>query len=331
MRADGTLLLSRSDVAQILSLPACIEAVEKVFGAYGEGKLPSPGVLGIKSEAGGLHIKAGYLPGPRNYFVAKLNTNFAGNRADGALPTIQGLVLLCDADNGSPLAVLDSIEITIRRTAAASAVAAKYLARPDSLVATICGCGQQGRAQLRALCAVLPLKKIQAFDSDPAAARELAADMAAELNLEIEAVTDLRQALAQSDVIVTCTTATEFFVRKDDIQPGAFLAAVGADDAHKQEIDPALMASAKIVADHLEQCCAIGDTHHAIAAGLMQKSDVYAELAEVVAGQKPGRTSESEIVVFDSTGVAIEDAVSAALVYEKAVENGSGRRFAFAA
>jgi ornithine cyclodeaminase/alanine dehydrogenase-like protein (mu-crystallin family) len=330
MPADGTLLLGRGEVARLLSLPACIAAVEEVFRAYGEGKIPPPGVLGIKGGAGGLHIKAGYLPGARNYIVAKLNTNFAANRKLGALPTIQGLILLCDGDNGRPLAVLDSIEITIRRTAAASAVAAKYLARKDSSVVTICGCGAQGRAQLRALRTVLPLGKIFAFDLKAAAARALADEMRDELNLETEAVTDLARAIRQSDVCVTCTTATSFFVNQKDVAPGTFIAAVGADDAHKQEIDPALMAASKVVADHLEQCCGIGDTHHAIGAGLMQKTDVYAELAEVVAGKKPGRTSASETIIFDSTGVAIEDAVSAVTVYENACEVGAGSRFEFA-
>ena len=108
-----------------------------------------------------------------------------------------------------------------------------------------------------------------------------------------------------------------------------FIATVGADDGHKQEIDPALMATGKVVADHLEQCCAIGDTHHAIAVGLMRITDVYAELSEVVAGRKPGRTSASEIIIFDSTRVAIEDAVAAVSVYEKACETGAGSRFEF--
>lgn len=331
MPAEGTLLLGRGEVARLLSLPDCIAAVEEVFRAYGEGKVPSPGVLGIKGEGGGLHIKAGYLPGPRNYIVAKLNTNFAGNRKQRVFPTIQGLILLCDGDNGRPLAVLDSIEITIRRTAAASAVAAKYLARPESSVVTICGCGAQGLSQLRALRTVLPLAKIFAFDVNPAAAQGLANDIREELNVKTEAVTDPACAIGQSDICVTCTTATSFFVRQEDVRPGTFIAAVGADDVHKQEIEPALVAASKVVADHLEQCCAIGDTHHAIAAGLMRKSDVYAELAEVVAGLKQGRTSDSEIIIFDSTGVAIEDAVAAVAVYEKACETGVGSRFEFSA
>jgi len=285
----------------------------------------------VKTAQGGLHVKAGLLPGAKSYIVAKLNSNFPGNRAEYDLPTIQGLVVLYDGENGRPLAVLDSIDITIKRTAAASAVAAKYLARPNSSMATLCGCGQQAAAQLRALCAVLPLRKIYVFDLDPSAAENFATKLGDELQLEIEPIRDLGPALRQSDVCLTCTTATKFFIRKDDIVPGTFIAAVGADDTHKQEIDPALMASAKVVADSLEQSCSIGDTHHAIDQGLMRKEDVYAELSEVVAGHKPGRISDDEIFVFDSTGVAIEDAIAAVAVYEKARESGAVRRFEFAA
>jgi ornithine cyclodeaminase/alanine dehydrogenase-like protein (mu-crystallin family) len=329
MIAEGTLLLSRSDVNRLLSIDDCIAAVEGVFRLQGEGKVPAPGILSVKAEHGGLHVKAAFLPGETSYIVAKLNSNFPRNRALHDLPTIQGLVVLYDADNGRPLAAFDSIELTIKRTAAASAVAARYLARPDSSVATLCGCGQQAATQLRALSAVLPLRKIYAFDLNGAAAQSFASNFAEEF--EIEVVSDLRSALRRSDVCITCTTATEFFVRKEDISPGTFIAAVGADDSHKQEIDPALLAFAKVVADSLEQCCTIGDTHHAIAQGLMRKQDVYAELSEIVAGGKPGRTSDAEITIFDSTGVAIEDAVAAVAVYEKACQGQVGHRFGFAA
>lgn len=330
MKSEPTLLLSRSEVGQLLSMPECIAVVERMFRHLGDGKLPAPGILGIKSKQGGLHIKAGLLPGARDYIVAKLNTNFPRNPADYGLPTIQGLIVVCDATNGRPLAVLDSIDITIKRTAAASAVAAKSLARPDSSVATICGCGRQAAAQLRAICAVLSLKKIYAFDSDQTAADRFASVLAKELVLPIESAPDLPLALSQSDVCITCTTATKFIVRKEDVRPGTFIAAVGADDSHKQEIDPALMASAKVVADSLDQSCTIGDTHHAIDAGLMRKEDVYAELAEIVAGNKPGRTGADEVTVFDSTGIALEDAVAAVAVYEKARAASRASTFNFA-
>jgi len=331
MRPDGTLLLRRSDIEELLSLRDCIDAVEEIFRLQGDGKVPAAGILGVKAPNGGLHVKAGLLPGDRNYLIAKLNTNFPNNRRQFGLPTIHGLIVVYDAKNGRTLAVLDSIDVTIKRTAAASAVAAKYLARKNSSVATICGCGEQGRAQLRAIHSVLPLRKVYAFDLDQRAAFNLATELSHKLKIDIEVVRDLPRAIQKSDVCVTCTTAKESFVRKEDVAPGTFIAAVGADDAHKQEIDPGLIASAKVVADSLEQCCTIGDTHHAIAQGLMRKEDVYAELGEIVAGHKLGRTTADGIIIFDSTGVAIEDAVAAVAVYEKAFAADIGRYFEFAA
>jgi len=331
MQTEPAMLLSCTDVERSLSLRECIDAVEAVFRAQGEGKLPSARVLGIKTQDGGLHVKAAILTANRKYVVAKLNTNFPKNRASFGLPTIQGVIVLFDGENGRTLAILDSIDITTKRTAAATAVAAKYLARINSSAATICGCGEQGRAQIRALSLTLPLRKVFAFDVDPNASLRLAAQFSRESQIDTEPVSSLPGAIQSSDVVVTCTPATEFFVQKENIAAGTFIAAVGADDSHKQEIDPALLSSAKVVADSLEQVCAIGDTHHAIAAGLMGKEGIYAELSEIVAGRKPGRTSDDEITIFDSTGVAIEDAAAATLVYEKACAAKMTKSFEFAA
>jgi alanine dehydrogenase len=330
MQFEGMLLLRRSDIEGLLSLRDCIAAVENVFRLQGQGKVPPPRILGVRAPDGGLHVKAGLLPGETNYLVAKLNANFPGNNAHFGLPTIQGMIAVFDAKNGVPLAILDSIDITLKRTAAASAVAAKYLARKDSSVATICGCGEQGRAQLRAVLLVLPLTKIYAFDVNERAALDFRNELSPRLKIDIEPVHHLESAMQKSDVCITCTTANEFFVRKGDVRPGTFIAAVGADAERKQEIDSALIASAKVVADSLDQSCAIGDVHHAIAHGLMRKEDVYAELCEIVTGQKIGRGADDEIIVFDSTGVAIEDAIAAAAVYETALANGIGSDFDFA-
>ena len=331
MQTEGTRLLRRSDVEDLLSLRDCIDAVENVFRLQGQGKIPAPGILGVKAPVGGLHVKAGLLPGNKNYLVAKINANFPGNNAHFGLPTIQGVIVLFDAESGAPLAILDSIDITLKRTAAASAVAAKYLARKDSSIAAICGCGQQGRAQLRAVLLVLSLTKIYAFDVNERAAINFKNELSPELKIDIEPVRDLPGAIQKSDVCITCTTANESFVCKEDVRPGTFIAAVGADNEDKQEIDSALMASAKVVVDSLEQTYAIGDVHHAIADGVMRKENIFAELCEIVAGQKIGRVADDEIIVFDSTGIAIEDAVAAATVYERALANGIGTDFDFAA
>jgi len=324
------LLLRRSEVAALLTLDECIAAVEEAFRLRGLGRSPPSAILGLPVTGGGFHVKAALLPGPRSYFAAKVNGNFPDNPRRAGLPSIQGLIVLCDGENGRPLAVMDSIEITILRTGAATAVAAKYLARPASRIATICGCGNQGRVQLRAIARVLQLERVFVFDADERRARKLADELSAELRLSIAAVTDLAQAVSRSDVCVTCTPSQSPLVRREDIRPGTFIAAVGADSPEKQELEPAILASAKVVVDVLEQCAAIGELHHALDARLMRRADVHAELAEVVAGSKPGRASDQEVVVFDSTGTALQDVAAAMAVHDKAVRSGTGEAIDFA-
>src|SRR6267142_6928495 len=164
MKPDGTLLLTGRDVAALLSIEECMVAVERAFKLYGERKTQPPGILGVHARDGGFHIKAGLLELDRSYFAAKINANFPENPHQRGLPTIQGLVVLCDGEYGSPLAVMDSIEITIQRTGAATAVAAKYLANTGSKTVTICGCGNQGLVSVRALTKVLPIERVWAYD-----------------------------------------------------------------------------------------------------------------------------------------------------------------------
>ncbi len=324
MRPQGTVLLKRQDIAALLTLEDCIASVEQAFRLHGEGRTPPPGILGFHSHGGAFHLKAGLLELASPYFAVKANGNFFQNRRRFGMPNIQGIIALYDGENGYPLALMDSIEITILRTGAATAVAAKHLARPDSRVATICGCGNQGHIQLRALKKVLPLERAFAFDDDPGQAQRFAVELSGELRMEVKAVNRLADAVRQSDVCVTCTPSREPFLYRGDVAPGTYLAAVGADSPEKQELDPALLASSKIVVDILEQCATAGELHHALEKGVVNRADVHAELGEVVAGCKPGRTSEKEIVIFDSTGTALQDAAAAAAVYEKAVNLGRG-------
>jgi alanine dehydrogenase len=325
-QASGTLVLTRADVAGLLSLPDCIGAVERAFLLHARGETISPGVLGTHVEGGGFHVKAaGMLDtlGGRPVYAAKVNANFPGNPERTGRPTIQGVIALFDAGDGRPLALLDSIEITALRTAAATAVAAKYLAA-EAAVVTVCGCGEQSRPQLRALACVRSVSRALAFDMSPARARRFAADMTQELGIQVSPVPDIGEAARDTTIWVTCTPSRRWFLGRAHVAAGSFVAAVGADNPEKQEIEPALLAGSAVVADVLEQCAGFGDLHHAIAGGLMRREDVRAELADVVSGRTPGRRSADEIVVFDSTGTALEDVAAAALVYERAVAGGSG-------
>jgi alanine dehydrogenase len=324
MKPNGTLLLKRQEVAALLGLDECIAAVEQAFKSHAEGRSLPPGVLGVHARDGGFHIKAAGLELARPYFAAKVNGNFFQNKQRFGMPNIQGIIALCDAENGYPLAVMGSIEITIIRTGAATGVAAKHLARTDATVATISGCGAQGRISLRALATVRRLEKVFAFDVDHEQAERYADELSSELRIAVTAVRDLSDAVSRSDICVTCTPSKEPYLNQSDVAPGTFIAAVGADNEEKQELDPRLIAASKIVVDSLDQCAAIGDLKLALKQGLMTKAGVHAELGEVIAGRKPGRVNREEVIVFDSTGTALQDAAAAAIVYEKAVANGCG-------
>jgi ornithine cyclodeaminase/alanine dehydrogenase-like protein (mu-crystallin family) len=323
MHSGLTLVLTRSDVEALLSPDDCRTAVEEAFRAFGNGEAAPPAIVGVRGVDGGFHIKAGLWRRGRCFFAAKVNGNFAGNVARG-LARIQGVVVLSEGDTGEPLALMDSASITTLRTAAATAVAAQQLARQDASIVTICGCGIQGRAQLIALSHARMISKVFAFDVNHECAEDFAREMKDALAINTLAVDDLRTASRASDIVVTCTSSNTPLLFDGDLSPGAFVAAVGADSETKQELDSTLLSTVTLVTDVTAQCATIGDLHHAIAAGTMSLDLVHAELGEIVAGRKRGRSSEDEVIVFDSTGMALQDVAAAAAVYEAAVRTGRG-------
>jgi ornithine cyclodeaminase/alanine dehydrogenase-like protein (mu-crystallin family) len=324
-----TLLLSGDQIAGLMTPGDYREAVEAAFLADAEGRGAAPSPMHIAVDGGGFHVKgAGFAAGAvgrsgRAYVAFKVNGNFPGNPARHGRPTIQGAIVLCDGGDGRVLALMDSIEITLQRTAAASAVAASRLARAGSRTIAVCGCGAQAWPQLMALADVLPLAAGSAWDRDPAAAARLAA-RAAEAGIALGVAEDLAGAVGGADVIVTCTTAETPFLQARHVAPGAFIAAVGADAPHKNELAPDLFGGAKVVADVRAQALTMGDLRHAVLAGAIQPHEIHAELGEIIAGRRPGRTSRDEIAIFDSTGAAIQDVASAARIYELACERGAG-------
>jgi alanine dehydrogenase len=320
----STLVLTKADVIGLLTLPDSIVAVEEAFRQHALGTALPPAVLGVHAEQGTFHIKAAGVLAPVPYFAAKVNGNFPGNRARFALPTIQGVIVLADLTNGTPLAIMDSMEITMQRTGAATAVAATYLTDDRPMSAGVVGCGLQGRIQLRSLAAVRRLTDVRAYDIDHDAARRFAEEMTAALGVTVMATAHLGEAVSDRDCVATCTTSHAPIVRSGDVRAGTFIAAVGADNPEKYEIDAALLASATVIADVLEQSATIGDLHHALVAGVMHRADVHAELGEIVVGRKPPRRSPRETVVFDSTGMALQDVTVAAVVYQRAVARGVG-------
>lgn len=303
-----TRILTRADLETLLTPEDCLTAVEEAFRAYGEGRTAPPKSLGLHSSAGTFHVKAAIA----DVFAAKINANFPDNPRNHGLPTIQGVIVLMDVERGTLLAILDSAPITTLRTAAATAIATKYLAREDATTLTIIGCGTQGRASVDAIRLVRPITTIYAYDLDPATAARFAADMHARV------ITTLDEAVAQSDIVVTCTTSRTPFLDAPHLHPGLFIAAVGADNPEKHELTPALLAKATVVVDILDQAATMGDLHHALAAGTLTRSAVHAELADIICGRTPARRTPDEVFVFDSTGTALQDVAVAGVAFGRA-------------
>jgi alanine dehydrogenase len=322
---DAAIVLSARDVRRFLAMRDCIDAIAGTMRAHEAGKSSGPSSAGFALPLGSFHAKLAAIEDEgRQFVVVKANVNLPGNQARSGRPTIQGALVLLDGDDGRVLAVMDSIGLTSIRTAAVAALAAQHLSRPDSRTITIVGCGEQGEAQLTAMAGVRPLSSGFAIDVDERKAEAFADRLSARLGWQVEPATNLSDAIAASDICVTCTTSALPLVSAAHLHPGLFVAAVGADNPAKQEIHADALARSRVVVDSLTACAGGGDLHHAIKAGVMTEQDVHGELSGVVSGRVPGRTNPEETFVFDSTGTALQDVAAAVLVYRRAIDAGAG-------
>ena len=330
MKTRDTLLLSRQDISTLMSVRDYVDVVEEAFRMYSSGQALKPEMMHIEAAAGEFHIKAGGLKLDNWYFGLKSNSDFSQNPDRFAMPSIQGLIVLASGENGFPLAIMDSTEITLNRTAAATAVAVKYLSTPEARTFTICGCGAQGQIHLRTLASMFRIEHVYVFSRDAARSSEFAARMSSELQIAVESTTNLKEAVWASEVCITCTRSQQYFLAAGYVSPGTFIAAIGADSPSKQELDPELLQRNTVVADIIGQCMKVGELHHALSHG-MRYEDVYAELGEIVSGKKPGRRSAKEIIIFDSTGTALQDVAAAVAIYKRAAQFSGGTGFRFVA
>lgn len=319
-------VLSEKDIRALLGPKEAFEAVRDSFVRLAKGEAILPDVISLeipetRTEA---HIKGAYLRGTR-HFAIKAASGSYDNPARG-LPSGGGMVLVFDATTGLPVAVLfDNAYLTDVRTGAAGALAADLLAKESVDRIGILGVGNQARYQLEALLRVRRPKEVVAWGRDRGKAEAYADEMTAKHRIPVEAVASPEVACRDSDLIVTVTPSREPLVQANWIEPGAHITAVGADAPDKQELDVEILRRAdKIVADCLEQCLRIGEIHHAVEAGAIRKEDVYAELGEIAAGMKRGRTTRQEITVADLTGVGVQDAAVANRVVEDALRRNLG-------
>jgi alanine dehydrogenase len=312
-----TLLLSRSVIAGLAGTRDYLEAVRVAFAGLATGRYHMPDPQHLPGASGAFHVKSSISAERPALAVLKVNGNFPGNTAARALPTIQGFIAVLDAERGCVLALMDSIEITARRTAAASALAAEHLARPGSRTLGMIGCGLQAAYHLEAIFDVAPIDTVRYFDPRDAAAQDFSRRVTSR-RLKGDRAASAAIAARGADIVVTVTTSTQPVLSLADVGPGAFVAGVGADSPSKHELAPDLLLGSRVVVDSRSLAVAGGDVGHAVRRGLLSEQDVYAELGDIVAGHMSGRSGHDERWVFDSVGLAVQDHAAAAMILDRA-------------
>jgi ornithine cyclodeaminase len=243
------------------------------------------------------------------------------------LPTIHALVIVFNAQTGAPAALIEGATLTALRTGAASGAATDLLARSDSTILAVFGSGAQARTQIEAVCAVRPIAEVRVFSLDLGSAQQLTRDLDGRTasGARLRLATSSEVAVAQADVICTATTSSTPVFADEALAEGVHINAIGAYTPEMQEIDPATVARARIFVDSRRAALAeAGDLIQPIRQGLISEADIFAELGEVVAGTRPGRTGAAQITLFKSVGLAVQDAVAAGAILRRAEAEGLG-------
>jgi alanine dehydrogenase len=321
------LLLSEREVTELLSIEEVMVAVENVFRekALGYAQMPPKVYLDFPKYNGDVRAMPAYLE-RLDVASVKIVNSHPDNPSKFGLPTVSATVVLLDPRNGALLALMGGNSITAMRTAAAGGIAAKYLANKDSATAGFVGAGVQAKAQLQALLLVFPnLAEIRVCDISSKAAEAFASEAKRKaVDCRVMVVGSEEGAVRGADIVVTTTPSKKPLVFDLWVSKGTHFNCIGADAPLKEELDPAILKRAKIVVDDLEQAAHSGEINVPVSQGVLSEKDVWAELGEIVAGTKPARTSKEEITVFDSTGLAIQDAATVDLVYRKALSRNAG-------
>lgn len=323
-------ILTEAELRKIVRLDLdAVACVENAFRALATLPVAMPPVLrlDIPEHNGEVDVKTAYVPGIDG-FAIKISPGFFDNPKLG-LPSTNGMMVLLSAKTGLVEALLlDNGYLTDVRTAAAGAVAARHLARPDATVAAIFGAGMQARLQLEALKLVRPIEGARIWARDRLKAERTAAELREKLGIAVRAETDAARAVAGADIIVTTTPATEPLIHAGFVTAGQHITAMGSDAEHKNEIAPAILKLADLyVADSAKQTRRLGELHHAIDAGLISADADVAELGAVVAGKRHGRRDASDITVADLTGTGVQDTAIATLARDRAKAAGAGTAF----
>ena len=320
------LIVGEADIRRSVSMEEAISAVEDGFSRLAAGEVNQPPVmsLDLREIRGEVHVKGAHIGGAPSLAI-KVATGFYENPSIG-LPSGSGLMLVLSARTGFPEAILlDNAYLTDLRTAAAGAIAAKYLAKKELSTIGVVGAGMQGRLQVMAAAKVRDFKKVLVHDLDRSRSGRYAEEMPELIGVDCLALENVDEVVTQSDLLVTATPSTEPFVRAEWLHPGLHITAMGADAPYKQELESEVLGRADLlVCDLKVQCFERGELHHGLEDGTISEQDEIVEVGDLTSGRHPGRTEDSQITICDLTGVGVQDAAIATLAYEKAIGAGLG-------
>jgi len=315
--------MSEDDVKSLLTMDDAIIAVENAFKDHGLSRtqMPPKSYLYFQKYGGDLRSMPAYLEGQDTSGVKIVNVH-PGNQEQG-LPTVMALLVLNSPKTGAPLAVMGATYLTNMRTGAAGGIAARALARPQSSVVGMVGAGAQARTQLLAVSRFFRIEKVIVADKSLEYALAFEKDARTFLDCEYHCTTNAKEA-CNCDILITTTPSRAPVIKEEWVRPGTHINAIGADARGKQELQSGLTKKSKVVVDDLAQAVHSGEVNVPISEGVLKPEEIHAQLGEVLVGKKTGRTSDNEITIFDSTGLAIQDVATGAAVYRMALEMGIG-------
>ena len=325
-RNRKTLILSRADMMGLLTPAEYVACVEQAYRMHGEGRyyMDPKGHIVLDKYPGEWEVMPSYIEEPEAA-ACKWVSIREKNRENHDLPTVFSILIYTHPETGFPLAICDGSHHTVMRTGSAAAVSAKWLARKDSKVLAIIGAGHMAEGTLATCNEVFAWEEVRVWSRSQATLDHFIASQQPKFpKLKLKASIKLAEVVHGADVVVTVTPARGAIVMNEWITPGTHVAALGADKGGDQELDPKILQRARIFVDDIRQCRTDGEINVPLRAGLIKESDIAGEIGEVVTGRKAGRTSDDEITLFDSTGIALQDSATVPVEYERAVAAGVG-------
>ncbi|MEW6010669.1 MAG: alanine dehydrogenase [Methanobacterium sp.] len=322
-----TIILNQSEIKQLVEMKDVLQDVETAYVEHSRKniQMPAKEYLYFNEFKGDLRIMPCYLEEMRKAGVKMVNVH-PENPQKHDLPTVMAVIELVDPETGFPLAIMDGTWITNMRTGAAGGVAAKHLARDNSEIVGIVGAGKQAYTQLMALNEVMDIKEAQVYCRTCSSRENFARNMTEKYDIPVKAVDSIQNAVKNKDVVVTVTPVDDPIIKSEWISPGTHINAMGADAPGKQELESSILVKSRVFIDCWDQASHSGEINVPLSQGILKKEDLKGKLGDVINGKIPGRMSDEDITIFDSTGLAVQDITTAWTIYNKASAGKKGHK-----